>query len=169
MNQFKTNNYNLLKFDNKILVNRIKRELKLLVKEGICNEENIFIIKNIEDELVVMIKKINDNKYYEFTITRQYPFIPPKVKINNKHVLLSHRVDSNLFKKSLLKHTGIDCFCCETILCSYNWSPTLTLKHIFEDLQRFTEAARKVVIIIIINVIKRKYLIDDIPIIEWLY
>ena len=115
MNQFVTNNYNLLKFDNKILVNRIKRELKLLVKEGICNEENIFIIKNMEDELVVMIKKINDNKYYEFTITRQYPFIPPKVKINNKYVLLSHRVDSNLFKNSLLKYTGIDCFCCETI------------------------------------------------------
>jgi ubiquitin-protein ligase len=159
--------YNLLKLDNKILINRIKRELDILVQENICNKENIFIVKNNNNDLVIGIKRIN--KYYEFIITKKYPFIPPKLKINNNYLSFNHTMKTNLFRKLLLEHCGIKCFCCETILCSYNWSPGLTMKHIFDDLDKFKTVTHQIILRIIVDVIKRKYLINDVNIIDWLY
>jgi predicted peptidase len=71
--------------------------------------------------------------------------------------------------KNLKKYTGIQCFCCETILCSDNWSPAFTMNHVINDIDKCKDARHQVIIRIIVDVIKRKYLIDDTNIIEWLY
>lgn len=169
MNETMSNIYYLLKSNNKILSNRIKRELELLIKENICKEENIFVLMNDKYDLVIGIKKLDDKKYYEFIIPKKYPFVPPKLKINSRYLSFNHNIKSYLFSKLLIKYTGMKCFCCSTILCSYNWAPSLTFKHIFDDLNKFKNAAHEIVVRIIVDIIKRKYLMDDINIIEWLY
>jgi hypothetical protein len=71
--------------------------------------------------------------------------------------------------KNLKKYTGIQCFCCETILCSNNWGPQFTIKNILDDINKYRDARREVIVRIIVDIIKRKYLIYDTNIIEWLY
>lgn len=154
---------------------RIKREIDMLIKENICIEDDLDIkekldtnYSNIKD-YVVKFKNLKDNKYYKFIITSHYPFKPPKLYINDKSISFYHRITNEIFRISLRKYTGIQCFCCETILCSNNWGPQFTINDIIKDINHFTEANRQVVIRVIIDVIKRKYLIDDINIVEWLY
>jgi hypothetical protein len=69
----------------------------------------------------------------------------------------------------LFTYKKIRCFCCKTILCGDNWVPSFTLKNILEETEHFKNICRDISHIIIINVIKRKYLIDDININDWLF
>jgi ubiquitin-protein ligase len=152
---------------NRVL-KRIKREVDLLVSSDICIEDEVEI-NNDNNQYIVSIKNPIHNKNYEFKISNDHPFKPPKLFINNKPINFHHKMSSEKFKYSLIKYTGIDCFCCETILCSNNWSPQFTLKDIIYDINRYFDARHQVVVRIIVDVIKRKYLVDDINIIEWLY
>ena len=65
---------------------RIKRDLEDLVNEKICVQEEISIIQSSEKEINIGFKNIKDNRYYDFIISEHYPFIPPKLKINNKSI-----------------------------------------------------------------------------------
>jgi ubiquitin-protein ligase len=157
----------LLNLNNKILTSRIKRELKNLIEEQICNQDSISILNDNEDVIIEIIR-LENNKSYKFTVSKNYPFHPPKLKINNEY-LTYNTIQSELFKIILKEYIGIKCFCCESILCKNNWSPALTLKHVLLDSDKIKTATTKVINIIMVNVIKRKYFFDDIPIIEWLY
>ena len=69
---------------------------------------------------------------------------------------------------NLLEYYRIRCMCCETKLCYDNWSPVYTLKYILEEVDRFKNISKNLISRIFITIIKRKYLIDNINIIEWL-
>lgn len=155
--------------ESKHILKRIKREVELLVSSNICLEDQ-FEINTDNNEYTVSIKNIIDNKNYEFKISNYHPFKPPKLFINKKLITFHHdKILSEKFRGSLIKYTGIECFCCETILCSNNWCPHFTLKDIIDDINKYCDARHQIVIRIIVDVIKRKYLIDDVNIIEWLY
>ena len=161
--------------DSNLIRKRISREITFLIQQNICNEDDVKIQRNTETsyrnmvEYTISFKNLNNNKYYKFIISNNYPFNPPKIKVNDKPLAFYHRITNEVFRNSLKKYTGIQCFCCETILCSNNWGPQFTINDIIKDINHFTEANRQVVIRVIIDVIKRKYLIDDINIVEWLY
>jgi ubiquitin-protein ligase len=152
---------------NRVL-KRIKREVDLLVTSDICIEDEVEI-NNDNNQYTVSIKNQIYNKNYEFKISNVHPFKPPKLFIDNKLINFHHKNTSESFRNSLIKYTGIECFCCETILCNNNWSPQFTLKDIIYDIYKYRDARHQVAIRIIVDVIKRKYLIDDVNIIEWLY
>jgi len=148
---------------------RIKREVEQLISSNVCIEEQVEI-KNIDNgECNVIIKNLFDKKTCEFKMSSNHPFKPPKLLIDNRLISFHHKIDSDKFRTSLTKHTGIQCFCCETILCGNNWSPQFTLKDIIHDIYKYRDARREVVVRTIVDVIKRKHLVDDINIIEWLY
>jgi ubiquitin-protein ligase len=147
---------------------RIKREIEQLISSNICIEEQTEI-QRIDNEFIVNIKNLINNKNYEFKISNNHPFKPPKLFIDKKLINFNHKVASEKFQNSLLKYSGIECFCCQTILCSNNWSPQFTFKDIIHDINRYCDARHQVVVRIILDVIKRKYLIDDVNITEWLY
>lgn len=156
------------------LQRRMKREFEILIKENICDEQDIQIKEKIDNlcsnvkDYIIDFKYSKDNKFYNFQITNNYPFKPPKIKINNCSTNFAYPFHSH-FRCALKKYAGIECFCCESILCSNNWSPQFTIKDIINDINIFRSAIRQVIDHIIVDVIKRKYLIDDINIIEWLY
>ena len=154
---------------------RISREIQMLINKNVCLADDIKIIKEIDTNFnnktyyVIEFKNFKDDKNYEFVITDMYPFKPPKLYINNKSISFYHKIRNLEFAKDLKKYTAIECFCCETILCDDRWSPGLTFNDVIDDIKKYHDACRQVVIHVIVNIIKRKYLIDDINIIEWLY
>ena len=135
---------------------RIKREVEQLISSNICIEEQVEIKTIDNDECNVIINNLFDKKPCEFKIANNHPFKPPKLFIDKKLINFHHKNTSESFRNSLVKYTGIECFCCETILCSNNWSPQFTLKDIIYDIYKYHDARHQVVIRIIIDVIKRK-------------
>ena len=154
---------------------RIARELALLIEQFVCGENDVRIVANNRRDIYCghlyeyVVSFPHDGRTYQFTVSDKHPFNPPKVTINNKPFLFYHKVGNDAFRRSLQKYTGIRCPCCETILCSNNWGPRYTLGDVVRDIQYFRDASRQIVTRVAIDVIKRKYLIDDVNIVEWLY
>jgi len=111
----------------------------------------------------------NTGKIYEILLSNTYPFSPPKLNINYKPYSDYFRFSSLTFKEALYKYKNIRCFCCETITCGDNWSPALTIQKLIDEVHKFHGYCKEITHRVIIDVIKRKYLISDINLIEWLY
>jgi len=158
------------------LKRRIKREFEELLLNEIIYPETITVNFNENSQYnksiyVISFIKVDDNKYYEFYISFDYPFTPPKLNINFKtySYLYYLNIKSLEFKEKLLKYKKFRCFCCETKLCKNNWSPAHTMQIILDEVKLYISICEEISKRVIIDVIKRKYLIEDINIIEWLY
>jgi len=157
------------------LKKRLTRELELLINLKICDKENISISfdetnnKNIDRYINLTLYNNEDSRLYEFKFPRCYPFSPPKLNINFKPYNSYLSFYSNDFKNELYRQKKIYCFCCSTKLCGENWRPQCNMKHLMDEVNQYHKICREIADNIIIKVIKRKYLIDDINIISWLY
>ena len=140
----------------------------MLLANPLCNKDDLAITKKKDSFHQYIVTLSIDNKLYTFILSENHPFKPPKLLINRRTPNFCYSFNAK-FKDALKKYTGVDCFCCESILCDNNWVAQFTLKDIVADVDRFRRAIRRVIDDIIVQVIKRKYLIDDIPIMEWLY
>jgi hypothetical protein len=153
-----------------LIARRIRRELQDMKNKGIfCDDNAITIMKNGEKSFDVILKNLKDNRLYKFTIPANYPFTPPRLELNNKPYSSYFNVRSENFRKLFYKIKGVKCFCCETRLCGDNWGAPVTLLNVIEEVSLFHKDCREIADRVIIDVIKRKYLIDDINILEWLY
>lgn len=152
-----------------IVKKRIKYETGSLVKQNICDENNIKIGKYNDVNYFIEFKNLLDNNNYKFIISDCYPFVPPKVFINKKYILHYYKITNRYFNILLKKYTEMDCFCCNTILCSNNWKPTYKFIHILDEFNEYIDMRHQIIIRIFVDVIKNKYLTYDINIIEWLY
>ena len=164
----------MLKFPDRVhqgARRRITGDVKLLVDAGICDENDVSIDDNmysLSNELQICISSKLTGKKYSFILPYHYPFNPPKLFRNSgKYGTGSHSLNKD-FKEKLKLYSGIECFCCDSVLCKNNWSPRNTMKDIIEESERYKEACRKVVYSVIIDVIKRKYLNADINIFQWI-
>ena len=156
------------------LKNRIKNELEILMNISYLNSDSYVNIKQDKcdksDQIIYRISfyNINDYNFYELILPINYPFRPPKLNINYRKYFDYLKINSLYFREALVEYKNIRCFCCKTILCGNNWSPTYKFKDIIDEIVKFKGYCKEISQIIIINVIKRKYLINDINIIEWL-
>jgi ubiquitin-protein ligase len=152
------------------IARRIKRELLDMKKIGIlCHDSDVTITQNYEKKFNVVFKNNKDGRLYKFIISYNYPFSPPKLELNCKPYYSYFKFRSEKFREFFYKCKGQRCFCCETRLCDNNWGPHITLTNIIDEVCLFHKECREIADIVIINVIKRKYLIDDINILEWIY
>jgi ubiquitin-protein ligase len=154
-----------------LVARRIQRELQYMKKQGIFNTDNDVDIINydtIGKEFDVIIKDTT-NFVYKFHIPRNYPFNSPKLILNSKPYSHYFKFKSDLFREKFYKYRTQDCFCCESILCCNNWGPHLNMNNIINEVKSLHTDCRKIVDTVIVEVIKRKYLIDDVNILEWLY
>ena len=156
---------------------RLKRELIDLVINK--NIELHFIDINLNDDSIedsngydkgYYFYKLNVytiSNFYRFYIPPSYPFAPPKLNINYKPYmsLLRH----NNYTDNLYKYKKIRCFCCETVLCGNNWNPVITIGKIIDEFNAFKKYSKEISHRIIVDVIKRKYLVEDLNLIDWLY
>jgi ubiquitin-protein ligase len=152
------------------LARRIKRELENIKKlEIFCDDSDVTITKYSDKDFYIFLKNRKDNRLYKFIIPTNYPFSPPGLEINNKPYLYYLRFNSNKFRDTFYKYKGPKCLCCETLLCSNNWSPQYTLINIMDEVSEFHNECHEIVVRLIVDVIKRKYLHRDINILEWIY
>lgn len=152
------------------IARRIKRELMDMQKMGIFTDESeVTITKYDKEYFNVILKNMKDKRLYKFKIPPNYPFLPPKLEINYRPYSYYLRFQSEKFRGSINKYKGRTCFCCDSLLCSNNWGPQIKLSNVMDEVDKYYKECKEIADRVIINVIKRKYLIDDINILEWLY
>jgi ubiquitin-protein ligase len=149
--------------------NRIKKELSK------CMDDNSLFIENIhqneDGNAVITIYDYNSQNLntYQFEITQHYPFNAPKIKVNGDNYIDFLRIHSNLFRILLNKIKRKNCFCCNSYLCSENWSPVYNIISIIKEIRDFRKIRREVVDKYYADKIKKKYLIEDVQLDCWLF
>ena len=155
---------------------RLEREFKQLVSNELVYPESVTVKIGEEktpgiSNYIVGFYSSYENKYFEFFLNINYPFKSPKLNLNCKPYSYLHYLNSKSadFNKKLLKYKKIRCLCCSSILCNDNWSPGYTMRHVIDEVKMFKNMCTDISKIVMIDVIKRKYLIDDIDIIGWIF
>jgi hypothetical protein len=147
----------------KLLRTRIKIECKTMKDRY----DSLFVECSQDGDIKIGVTK-STNKFI-FNIYKDYPFSPPRVTLNgiNQHRLLS--ISSRRFLIILRYITGLECLCCESLLCKNNWSPALTLHNIIIQLEEYKNIKRNIQLKILADQIKEKYLNRDINLDCWLF
>jgi len=151
----------------KVIARRLKKEHTELIKT--CNK--IIIEHNETGELFFNVYK-QEKKYlnlYSFKITLNYPFTPPILKINGNPSNEFYNLPTNRFRQGLKFIKGINCMCCHSYLCNSNWSPAYTINNIIKQVEEYKQIKFNIVLKIISDKIKEKYLIEDIDLYSWLF
>ena len=162
------NNSNLDALINKSITRRVRKELQNMYK--LHHEVIVELIQNSSNFHII----VNDTKEgkkicYKFLINSNYPFVCPTVFFNNyayKRLLVGI---TNYEMKNLRTLIWMDCFCCQSLTCSNNWSPGYMLSNIISEINCYKQLKRDITLKIIANIISRKYLVEDIKLDCWLF
>ena len=102
-------------------------------------------------------------------MNNDYPFKPPSIKIGNYSYSKFLYINNNFFVKNLKNFYKIDCLCCNTITCHSNWSPAIKINDIFLEIRKYRKYKKNLIIKVMLDKIKSKYLIEDIDLDTWLF
>ena len=116
------------------------------------------------DSEKVELTVTKDAENYGFVFNTSYPFQPPQIYYDGKSYLELLRIADNAEKNILLKYKKKDCLCCESYNCRANWSPSIKLTNIIDEIRSVVQLRKAIVHILLADKIKEKYLIDDIDI-----
>lgn len=156
------------------LKKRLVREISSMIDQKFCtlNDVDIEMTNNTNltgEKYRIKMYDTSRKNYYEFCVPSSYPFHPPKLILNHKSYFHYLKIVNPYFQKELHAYKSKNCLCCSSILCNDNWSAFMSLKTIVEEVNEFTDICRQITHVAIVNAIKRKYLLTDINILEWLY
>ena len=133
--------------------------------------DNMYVIKE-EGKINFIIEKTkkdnNKKSVYKFIISNNYPFLPPDVYIND--IKYGQYLSCpNKFLNILKYIRGIECFCCASQTCRINWNPSLSIKHIMDEIEDNKNTKYNIMIKIFLDKIKEQYLNRDIELDSWLF
>lgn len=151
---------------------RLKKELEGMVRRNICDIESIHISVRFDESShkhVYTLSMRHQRAHYQFLLPTDYPFHPPKLILNSRTYMSYLQISSIPFKQALGKYTSKNCFCCTSKLCHDNWSPVFLLESVFDEVAELRAICRRIAIHVILQVICRKHLIEDIDLAEWLF
>lgn len=151
---------------------RITRELQKLDEK--CSLMSIELDPNDKERTgqskpVINIYDNSNGLIYSLTLDSNYPFRPPKIKINFTPYYEFLKIVFLPFSENLRKIHKINCLCCATITCGDQWSPAFTTNTIINEIRRFKSYKRDLINKMFADKIKFKYLIDDIDLDCWLF
>jgi hypothetical protein len=108
---------------------------------------------------------------YEFVLTENYPFVPPKIWYQGR--LYTEFLKTGFRSKPGLdlfrRVVGKDCFCCHSLTCADNWSPSITISVIMEEIRRVKSARQNIINKLLADKIKARYLVPDIDLDCWFF
>ena len=125
-----------------------------------------FVLSNNSGNVVLIVTENEEN--YGFIFKNTYPFQPPKIYYNCESYLDLLRITNNDERKILRKYKNKDCLCCDSYDCFDNWSPSINLTIIIDEIKSIVKFKKAIVHILLADKIKKKYLIDDIDINSYL-
>jgi ubiquitin-protein ligase len=111
-------------------------------------------VKLLSTNEVHFVIEESDGKVLKFILSERYPFIQPKLMVNNKVYMNNVLKNSNCERvHKILRNNFVDCMCCSSITCDKNWSPAYRMENVlFEVAQVRT----------IKNYVKQYLIMDDI-------
>lgn len=152
---------------NNLLKKRIKREISML--QDTQTSIYMYIDKGSDLPVIIIVdEKYKNNNIYSIILDKNYPFVVPTVKINFK-LYLDFLKLNNTSLQILKKIHYNDCLCCSSILCANNWAPCYSINNILLEIRKNKSYKRDIIYKIIINIIKNKYLIEDINLDDWIF
>jgi len=108
---------------------------------------------------VISLKVIKGENIYEIDLQKDYPFKPPvNIKYNGDDYKKSLFNYSEKMTKILKRNYFMECLCCNTLLCGTNWIPTCNISHIINEIDKITKIQNEVLIILLCDEIREKYL-----------
>ena len=138
---------------------RISAELKLFInKFGSINlsfttDSDSLIFTIIDNNIIPQINT------FSFVVPIDYPFRPPLVCINGQNYTKIIKMNNHEKLHVLKSLTDKDCLCCNTIICSDNWSPAMTFIDIISEIKNNLKLIDKILLQISFN--KFKLLLSD--------
>ena len=160
----------LERFKFHVFQKRLRKELLEMQNMDIYDQIDLEVTD--KNEVRVNIYKVDqDNKWnaYGFVITYDYPFRPPVIFYQNRPYIEFLITRMNIDRKLFQKITGNSCFCCSSVNCAGNWSPSITLKKIILEIQMIKKQKRNFINKLIADKIKSRYLVADIDLDSWLF
>jgi len=122
-------------------------------------------------ELTVTIREIVEDKIqaYEFVIPLAYPFVPPKIRFQSRPYIDFLKLNYSASEFQVFRRiTNQQCFCCHSLNCGDNWSPSITLEKIIDEIRWIKSVKRRMIHKLLADKIKARYLIEDIDLDSWL-
>jgi len=148
---------------NKVIFKRLNKELEIYNSSNYKYNIEIFsTFINNKDTLLLTVNNNNNNtNFFTLKIPEHYPFKPYQYYVNdilsgfnyfkyiqniqtslnnnnnnnNNNIL---QIFYNIYSQKpskFLKLTKNDCFCCNSILCSNNWSPSLNIINVINEVE----------------------------------
>jgi hypothetical protein len=142
-------------------IKRISRECNNLYKHF----PNI-VLSSVSDKIEMVITE--GNSKYGFIFNNEYPFTAPQIYYNGQSYIELLKINDKEEKNVLRKYRNKDCLCCDSYYCRDNWSPSLSLKIIIDEINEIVEFKKTIIHILLADKIKKKYLNDDIDINSYL-
>ena len=102
-----------------------------------------------------------------------YPFRSPRITYNGKDILIFYRelsyCSNKKIRDDLSKLLGKGgCICCASLLCGNNWSVHNTIKNLLEEFEKFCQIKKRSVERFWSDRIASIFLVEDIPLREYL-
>ena len=134
------------------IANRINGEILNLFNQS-------EFVSSERKENSITIKVIKDKNSYELDLQKDYPFKPPvNIKYNGNDYKRSLHNCSGKIQEILKKKYHMDCLCCNTVLCGTNWTPACNISHIINEIDRIIKIQKEIIIILLCDEIRAKYL-----------
>jgi ubiquitin-protein ligase len=168
--------YNNNNDNNKINEDRIKinREFLQNFQKGARNKRIAHECEKLYEQYPNLVLSNNSNQIemvitegkekFGFIFTDTYPFRAPQIYYNGESYLDLLKIKTKFEKNMLKKYKNKECLCCESYYCIDNWSPSLTLKVVIDEIKSIVQLKKTIIKLYLVNKIKDKYLIDDIDI-----
>ena len=127
--------------------------------------KDIILEKNLQNHIITLK---NNNCHIKIVIPPAYPFKSPKISnLNGKPYINMLQTPSSYLKR--LGYKDSLCLCCVSVTCKNNWYPTSTLFNLFQEIDNYIGIQKAITNLIFCDIIKRKYLYPDAPIMDYLY
>jgi ubiquitin-protein ligase len=144
------------------LINELKQILQKTTKDNYSNF-------NYDDYTITVVIDIQTNDCIlktptlKFKFNDEYPFSPPKCYIKIKNIFINIFVllkSGTIFNDDMFQVTGKKCLCCSTILCQDNWTPTLRITDIVQEVKYMINFKIRLYKRYLCRKIQEKYLVN---------
>ena len=144
---------------------RITNELFKFDSNGVSQKLNCYLVNH--DESNMRFVRFLPQEFLINIVLKypnDYPWKPPEIKINGHNYMRLLQI----FEQWKLKYINTRCLCCSSLMCISNWTPFKSISDILTEVCNNLDLKLKFNEIRHVKKIKNKYLIDDIPIEDYL-
>lgn len=134
-----------MNLNNKILYKKIYKETP-----EIMNNYGNYSMQYIREQKYIKLKVNYKNLLIEINFIGFFPFQKPDVLINNKYYN-NILIFNDPFFINHLKKLNINCLCCESILCTNNWSPMFGIINILDEIKKNHTLINNIIILKYLN------------------